>query len=150
PDFPLTLSTQSTDAPEQTNLYMYSSIDLAKSLTLTIGGSSDFYRRRLLERNQFNPKLGVIFRIAPATTLRIAALRTLNRALVSSQTIEPTQVAGFNQLYADRDGTEAHLYGLALDHTFGGRVFGGGEFTWRSLSIPVEFIADTVDLIRLE
>ena len=116
------------EEPEQTNAYAYSSVDLPGRTTLTLGASGDFYRRSSLTRNQFNPKVGLAWRPTSKTTVRVAAFRTLNRAFVSTQTIEPTQVAGFNQLFADREGDEARHYGAALDHKFSDRVFTGAEY----------------------
>ena len=51
------------------------------------------------DKDQFNPKFGVIWNPVPNTTLRGAIFRTLTRTLVEAQTVEPTQVAGFNQFF---------------------------------------------------
>ena len=48
---------------------------------------------------------------SPATTLRAAGSRRLKRTLVTDQTLEPTQVAGFNQFFDDADVTEAGVRG---------------------------------------
>ena len=108
-----TESSQFTDNPAQTNAYVYSLVDLPKHVTLTMGASADFYRREFLRRNQFNPKLGIVWQPLFSTTVRASAVRTLNRTVVSSQTIEPTQVAGFSQLFADGEAEEARQYGVA-------------------------------------
>ena len=127
---------------EQTNLYAYATTRLPGRTSLTLGASADFYRRNDLEINQFNPKIGFSWNPFPATTVRAAAFRTLNRPLVSAQTIEPTAVAGFNQLFADREGDDTRRYGAALDQQFGTAVTSGVEFTRRNLRIPVEFADD--------
>jgi hypothetical protein len=44
---------------------------------------------------------------SPGTTLRAAAFRVLKRTLITDQTLEPTQVAGFNQFFDDANLTEA-------------------------------------------
>ena len=98
----------------------------------------------LFTRNQFNPKAGLSWNPAPSTTLRVAAFRTLHRAAISSQTIEPTEVSGFNQFFDDAEGEEAWRYGLAVDQKFGRRAFGGGEFSWRDLQAPLELIDENV------
>jgi len=139
PPFVLNVVNEFDDDPRQTNLYSYSAVDISK-LTLTLGASADFYESRLLSRHQFNPKLGVIWNPEPKTTLRAAAFRTLRRTLVASQTIEPTQVAGFNQFFDDAEGEEAWRYGLAVDRKFDNRLFAGAEYSWRDLSVPIELV----------
>ena len=139
PPFVLSFSDQFNDDPRQTNVYSYSSVDFSK-LTLTVGASGDFYESQLLSRRQFNPKFGFIWNPHPATTLRAAAFRTLQRTLVASQTIEPTQIAGFNQFFADSEGEQAWRYGLAVDRKFSDRLSGGIEYSWRDLSVPIELV----------
>ena len=60
---------------------------------------------------------------------------------MSSQTIEPTQVAGFSQLFADGEAEEARRYGIAIDQKFDELLFAGGEFAWRTTEIPVESLS---------
>jgi outer membrane receptor protein involved in Fe transport len=94
------------------------------------------------DQDQFNPKFGILWKPAPSTTLRAAAFRTLRRTLITDQTLEPTQVAGFNQFYDDFgiSGGEAWRYGGAVDHKFTEDVFAGAEYSRRDLEIP--FIPD--------
>ncbi len=138
-----TVSNQFTDNPEQTNAYVYTLVDLSRHVTLTAGASADFFRREFLSRNQFNPKLGIVWQPLFSTTVRASAVRTLNRAVVSSQTIEPTQVAGFSQLFADGEAEEARQYGVAVDHKFSDALFAGAAYTRRNLSLPVEFVDES-------
>jgi hypothetical protein len=42
-----------------TNLYLYSYLNYLNPLTFTIGASADLFKVGELDRNQFNPKLGV-------------------------------------------------------------------------------------------
>jgi hypothetical protein len=101
PDDPGSVVSQEfADDPRQTNAYLYSYVGLPRHVTLTLGGSADFYTSTLFTRNQFNPKVGLSWNAAPSTTVRVAAFRTLYRAVISSQTIEPTEVSGFNQFFA--------------------------------------------------
>jgi hypothetical protein len=72
----------------------------------------------------------------PDTTIRAAAFRTLKRTLITDQTIEPTQVAGFNQFFDDTNGTTAWRYGVAVDQKFAKAFFAGSEFTHRDLNSP--------------
>jgi tetratricopeptide (TPR) repeat protein len=122
----------------QSNIYLYSLFDLPHDVTLTVGASGDAFDDGSIDRKQFNPKLGVEWDATTDTTVRAAAFRTLQRlTTISPQTIEPTQVAGFNQLYDGLDGEQAWRYGLALDHTFSNSLFGGAEFSYRDLKVPV-------------
>ena len=69
--------------------------------------------------------------------LRGAVFRFVKPALANNQTLEPTQVAGFNQLFDDTNGTAAWRYGVGLDHRLMGNLFIGTEATWRELSNPI-------------
>ncbi len=146
--FNLTLTEQFSDDPTQTNLYAYATLDLLENIALTVGASADFYDSQLFERQQFNPKAGVTWSPTPSTEVRVAALRTLHRALVSSQTIEPTQVAGFNQFFADAEGEDAVRYGIAVDQKLGGQWFAGAEMSWRNLNVPITFITEDGPLVE--
>jgi tetratricopeptide (TPR) repeat protein len=127
-----------------TNLYIYSYTRLPKNLTLTIGGSGDFFDSDTpgaKDQKQFNPKFGITWNPFAATTVRGAIFRTLKRTLITDQTLEPTQVAGFNQFFDDITGTKAWLYGIAVDQKLFGSIFVGLEYTFRNLQVP--FIAST-------
>jgi tetratricopeptide (TPR) repeat protein len=119
-----------------TNLYVYSQIDYPKNITWTIGGSADFFEA-VVDRDQFNPKVGLTWNPFPATTLRAAVFRVLKRTLISNQTLEPTQVAGFNQFFDDPEGTESWRYGIGIDQKFSTVLYGGVEFSRRELEVPI-------------
>ncbi|OEU51777.1 MAG: hypothetical protein BA861_01325 [Desulfobacterales bacterium S3730MH5] len=120
------------DVNRHTNLYLYSQINIPNNVTWTLGASADFFKG-LTEKNRFNPKAGITWNPIPSTTLRAAVIRTLSKNMVSYQTIEPTQVAGFNQFFDDMEGDEAWRYGAAIDHKFRQDVFGGIELSKRDL-----------------
>ena len=125
----------------QSYIYLYSLLDLPHDVTLTVGASGDSFDDGSIDEQQFSPKLGVEWDVTTDTTVRAAAFRTLQRLTsISPQTIEPTQVAGFNQLYDGLDGEQAWRYGLALDHTFSNSLYGGAEFSYRDLEVPVTSI----------
>ncbi|MFQ5963497.1 MAG: TonB-dependent receptor domain-containing protein [Candidatus Scalinduaceae bacterium] len=119
-----------------TNFYVYSLINFLENFTWTIGGSVDFFEGIVREYVQGNPKFGLTWDLLPGTTLRAAAFRTLKRQLLSDQTIEPTQVAGFNQFFDDPNGTEAWRYGVAVDQKFSKSLYGGAEYSRRDMEIP--------------
>jgi hypothetical protein len=119
-----------------TNLYVYSQIDAPRRVTLSLGSSADFLDGRGIEADQFNPKAGVSWQATSATTVRAAGFRTLHRSLISNQTIEPTQVAGFNQLFDGVEGEVAWRYGVGVDHKISRTLFAGAEISWRDLKHP--------------
>ena len=133
-------STTSDLSAKHTNLYLYSYFHLPIDVTLIIGGSGDFFDSANSggpDVDQFNPKLGITWNPHPNTTLRGAAFRVLKRTLITDQTLEPTQVAGFNQFYDDADGTESRRYAAAIDQKFSNDIYGGAEFSQRDLEVPV-------------
>jgi hypothetical protein len=128
---------------EHINVYLYSYLNLLQNLQFTVGASGDFFESdekgqtdRDLDKDQFNPKFGVIWSPLTNTTLRGAVFRTLKRTLVADQTLEPTQVAGFNQFFDDGNATEAWVYGGALDQKFSQSIYGGVEFFVRDMKVP--------------
>ncbi|MGZ8501034.1 MAG: TonB-dependent receptor domain-containing protein, partial [Candidatus Binatia bacterium] len=138
---------QGTDL-KHTNVYAYSYINLLKNVTFTLGASGDIVSGDspdFDDTSQFNPKFGVTWNPLPNTTLRVAAFRTLKRTLVTNQTLEPTQVAGFNQFYDDFDATEAWRYGAAVDQKFTKDIFGGLEFSRRDIKVPFFDAEDPVN-----
>jgi tetratricopeptide (TPR) repeat protein len=124
---------------EHANGYLYTYIEPVKSLTITVGGSYDDLDTdddATKDRDQFNPKFGVTWNPLPDTTIRGAAFRVLKRTLITDQTLEPTQVAGFNQFFDDFDATDSWRYGGAVDQKFTDSLYGGAEYTYRNLSVP--------------
>ncbi len=140
---PFTQSSSVRKGVNHFNAYMYSYISLLKNVTFTLGGSGDFYEPRSLStqsRNQFNPKFGIVWNPFPSTTVRAAAFRVLRRTLITNQTLEPTQVAGFNQFFDDNDieAVRSWRYGGAVDQKLPFDLYGGVEYSLRDMSVPFE------------
>jgi len=119
-----------------TDVYLYSYIRLPMNSTLTLGGSGDFFHGFSDDKNQWNPKAGLTVSLTPSTTLRFAVFRVLKRPFIENQTLEPTQVAGFQQFYDDLDGTSSWREGVALDQKINKDLFGGVEYSYRRLDLP--------------
>ena len=119
---------------DHTTPYVYSYIFFPENVTWTLGASMDFFDGKVTEE-LFNPKMGVTWDLTPATTFRAAAFRTFKRNLIADQTLEPTQVAGFNQFYDDANRTEAWRYGAAIDQKLGLNLFAGLEYAIRDMEI---------------
>jgi hypothetical protein len=58
----------------------------------------------------------------------------LKRFFVTNQTLEPTQLAGFNQFFDELDGTDSTRYGVGVDQQFSRDLYGGFELSWRELT----------------
>jgi hypothetical protein len=123
---------------KHTNFYIYSLVNYPNPVTWTLGASADFLDGAIDDRDQFNPKLGFMWNPFPDTTLRAAVFRTVQRTLISSQTLEPTQVAGFNQFFDDAEAVEAWRYSIALDQKLFSAFYAGAEYTKRDLTVPYE------------
>lgn len=138
PDNIMPFPTQDTDQ-QHINAYSYSNIKPRKDLTFTVGVSGDFTHEDVANSKdieQINPKLGVIWSPWQDTTLRAAWFSTLKRSLVNNQTLEPTQVAGFNQFYDDFNATKAWRYGTGIDQKLTKNLFAGIEVSKRDLNVP--------------
>jgi tetratricopeptide (TPR) repeat protein len=139
---------QSTDAVHA-NAYTYAQIKARNNLDFTLGVSGDIVEgdsEDFDNISQVNPKLGVLWNPFRNTLLRAAAFRVLKRTLTSGQTIEPTQVAGFNQFFDDLNGTDAWRFGGAIDQKFTNKLYGGGEFTYRALDVPFVDATDPLNI----
>ncbi len=139
--------------PTHTNLYTYAHLKPVSNITVTLGASADFFKRLIFDqdinREQFNPKFGLLWNLTPETTLRAAAFRTLRRSLLTDQTIEPTQVAGFNQFFNDTEGTSSWRYGLGIDHELAADLYAGAEFSKRDLEVlGIDLWSDPPSLIE--
>jgi tetratricopeptide (TPR) repeat protein/opacity protein-like surface antigen len=130
------------------NLYMYSYLSPLRSLTFTLGLSGDIFESERSDSentSQVNPKFGVIWNPFASTTVRAAVFRVLRRTLLTDQTLEPTQVGGFNQFFDDNDipATTSWRYGVGIDQKITSDLYGGIEVSKRDLSVPFEDL--TVD-----
>jgi tetratricopeptide (TPR) repeat protein len=125
-----------------TNFYAYPQFHSTPRVHWTAGASVDLFDGLLGTRRQFNPKFGVTWDARPGTRVRAAAFRTLERTLIAGMTIEPTQVAGFNQFFEDGDSTRAWRYGAGLDHEFSRDLYAGVEVSRRELDVPFQFFSD--------
>jgi tetratricopeptide (TPR) repeat protein len=162
----LDLSTSYSDEPPTVNLgdrrtelighnaYWYSNIRLPYGMTGTLGLSYDQFRERgkdssvfvgipgedvvrvALTRNRVNPKVGIQWEPVDGLRLRAAYFRTLKRPLAVDQTIEPTQVTGFNQFYDVFNGTASEVFGAAMDARIIENGFLGFEFTRKNIWTP--------------
>ncbi len=122
---------------ERENAYIYSNYSYPKNITATLGVSYDSFKDNVDTKfDTFNPKFGLQWNMLDALRLRFAWFETVKAALITNQTLEPTQVAGFNQLFDDLTGTRSRRMGIGLDAFFSKNIYGGVEVSERDLKVP--------------
>jgi hypothetical protein len=137
--YPTTFNVQKNNF-KKGNFYNYSKIYFPEKLTLTLGFSVDWYNSLpvgQIDENftLLNPKFGLMWSPDNATTFRAALFRASSIARNATQTIEPTQVAGFNQFFDDVLGTISWRSGIGIDHKFSNKFSTGLEFSKRNLDV---------------
>jgi hypothetical protein len=68
----------------------------------------------------------------------MAAFRTLRNEVLNGQSLSPTQIIGFNQVYDDLLGTKAWRYAVAFDKRISPSLFSGIELSRRKVTEFVE------------
>jgi tetratricopeptide (TPR) repeat protein len=140
-----------TDEPlEQYNTYLYANVTWPSDMIWTFGFSYDSYDRDPVELDNLNPKAGLQWNFAPNARLRLAYTETVKRSVVVNQTLEPTQVAGFNQFFDDINGTETERYGIGIDARLTKDLYGGLEFSRRDLDLPRILLSTTPPSVPIE
>ncbi|HSC08599.1 MAG TPA: TonB-dependent receptor, partial [Steroidobacteraceae bacterium] len=122
--------------PTHINGYAYVHVPAPAGFEFQVGVSYDDLSSDVGQQEETNPKLGIIWKATDALTLRAAGFRVLKRRINSDQGLEPTQLAGFNQFFDDRNGTLSEGGGIAADFAFNPNVFAGLQFTRRNLDVP--------------
>ena len=132
------LGTPSTNTSYYSNAYLYGLISpFGSDVQIELGLSGDSISNGDFRRGVGNPKLGMIWTPLSSLRVRAAAFRYLKREQISNETVEPTVVAGFNQIYDDPNGTLAWRYGVGVDAKMGDAVFVGAEVSKRELDVPL-------------
>ena len=134
----------------QVKFYFYTNVSLPRSMIWTLGASYDaitglrdtfsFFgsdEKSNLER--WSPKFGLQWNLTNSLRLRAAYFQALGRVRVVDQSIEPTQIAGFNQFFDDPVGTKTERYGVGLDIIFNKDLYAGVEYSQRQLEFPSGF-----------
>jgi len=133
--FQLPPQTTSTNQDlEQNNGYLYIYIPVVRADWIVGAAYDSVDQQHGVNEEQISPKLGVVWQVRSNTQFRAAAFRALKRRFLQDQTIEPTQVAGFNQFFDDQLGTDAWRYGMGLDTHFGTALMGGVETSKRDIT----------------
>jgi tetratricopeptide (TPR) repeat protein len=129
---------------KQQTAYVYTNVQLHKDLMGTFGINYDEYQEDEFNVDNINPKLGLQWQINDGLRLRLAGFRTVKRALAFHRTIEPTQIAGFNQFFDDINGSRTERFGIAVDGKLSATLYGGLELSRRDLDVPINR-GDTIE-----
>ncbi len=126
-------------AMDRENIYVYTNTSLPSNLSITTGLSYDSFTS-IVDNNRtqkLNPKFGLQWDIIEFLRLRGAWFETTKSHLIAQQSLEPTQIAGFNQFFDDVNGTRAQRMGIGLDANFSSKIYGGIEVSKRNLHVPL-------------
>jgi tetratricopeptide (TPR) repeat protein len=121
------------------NFYIYTNINFpSKLINATLGLSYDAFTSSIdgTRTNKLNPKFGLQWDIFDSLRLRFAWFETTKSHLLAQQTLEPTQVAGFNQFFDDTNGTRSRRVGIGLDSQISKNLYSGIEVSERELLVP--------------
>ncbi len=123
--------------PQFTNRYLYSQLALPGRVNMTVGVTYEKVESSYLQSSETSPKFGLTWEALDNLTFRAAYVESLARPRHMEQTIEPTQVAGFNQLFDDIVGSEIEQFGFGADAKLNSRLSIGAEFNRRDLQTPL-------------
>jgi len=141
PNINIDMITKNFDT-KNSNIYIYNIFKPISNIFIILGLSYDTLEKQKYKNDILNSKLGVQIDINKKTLIRIAAFSAVKRPLFTNQTIEPTNVVGFNQFFDDIDGTKSKRYGAAIEHQFSTKLNTGLELSWRKLDVPIVTQAD--------
>ncbi|MDP3980101.1 MAG: TonB-dependent receptor [Chlamydiota bacterium] len=98
----------------------------------------------------WSPKFGISLYLNPNTTLRAAYFKTLGPSgFIDLESIEPTQVAGFNQLIDDIPGTDSETYTVGVDHKISKHSYLGLAASRRNFTRDLSFALASLNLDTL-
>jgi len=125
-------------------VYSYGTFHLPYDLFFTAGLSVNYLKNLYMDDATVNPKLGLTWQPSSKTTVRAAAFKTTKHSLINQQTIEPTQVVGFNQFFDELDGTQAWRVGVGMDQALTESMRIGYEWSQRILEQP-STVSDNIE-----
>jgi tetratricopeptide (TPR) repeat protein len=126
------------NSPTHTSVYSYAYANFFQGFSAQLGLTYDHLNARDSgNKEQINPKLGLIWTPTASTTLRAAIFRVLRRQFSTDQGLEPTQLAGFQQFFDDPDGTSSDSAGIALTQRIANNLYAGFEAFGRKITFPL-------------
>jgi len=128
----------------QFSAYVYASVPLfGATLIPQLGATYDSLKSRELEISYTSPKLGLVWVPSPDTRVRVASFHLLTPRANARTGLEPTQVAGFHQLYNDQSSAKVRTRGASIDQRVSETVFTGLSAVDRNVLVHLT-IAPTV------
>ncbi|MBT3030922.1 MAG: FecR domain-containing protein [Candidatus Thiodiazotropha sp. (ex Codakia orbicularis)] len=127
----------------QVRAYAYLNYETGPRLMLTGGATL------IDEENEFDddvkkvyPKLGIKYAPQIGSEIRVAAFRNRNSVVEPSlyETLEPTQILGFNQFYDGLDQTDSWNYAAAYNHRFSNNLHMGVSTLYRDLETKINIL----------
>jgi tetratricopeptide (TPR) repeat protein len=133
---PSIVETEQNADIKDSRLYVYGNVETDYDVTWTLGLSYEDYENEGLDFDEVNPKLGLQWQLNSALVFRAALLKYVAPALANNRTLEPTQVAGFNQSFDDASATISEQIAAALDWRPHRDVYAGVSMSRRDLESP--------------
>jgi len=130
-------STRKSNTITNTSAYIYELFTLDSTLILA-GVSNNDYDDNVsnIHASQINPKLGIQFEIS-RNTYKMAYFSTLQKSLLNNQTLEPTNILGFNQFYNDTNAAKANNIALGINSRINATLNSEISYIKRDLLIPI-------------
>jgi Tfp pilus assembly protein PilF len=120
-----------------TSIYSYFNWLLTNNFELDFGASYEKYERLDQIVDRVNPKLGLKINFSENTSFRLASFSIINKPDITHQSLEPTQVTGFNQFYADLQGSKINQHNLAFDTSLSKDATFGISTSYRDIEAPI-------------
>ena len=130
---------------EYFNVYTYANVSLGEEFIFTLGVSFDSLDNAAVELDEVSRKVGMMWRPSSSTLLRAAWFEVVNKPY--NQTLEPTNVAGFNQLFDETVGSISERFGVALRQRFTPDLTGGLEISQRDVDQPRSGLVSTFNKV---
>ncbi len=122
---------------DRNTIYTYTNTHLPRNITGTLGLSYDTFSSTVNSHiDKINPKIGLQWDMTDFFRLRAAWFETTKSHIIAQQSLEPTQVAGFNQFFDEPNGTRARRMGIGFDTRVADKLFSGFEASERDVKVP--------------
>ena len=126
-------------------MYAYGYFKPVNTVTFTVGVSGDFLNGDSIEisGSQVNPKFGVMWNPAPATTVRAAAFQGLEAHTEDGPDARADAGRRIRAVFQDDiNGASSWRYGVGIDQKFASDLFVGAEASKRDLKSPFVNVDD--------
>lgn len=139
--------------------YAYGTVHATEWLDFTLGadytylklGDGTFFPPFTDEessKDKLSPKVGAVVYVTPETTFRTAYFESIGVSGVADlESIQPTIVGGFTQVFDQLPGASYSSYAFGLDHKWPGSTYIGTEFVHRNVKT---LLPQTSDLFQLD